>query len=205
MQLLYKSLLQVHAQLLENRRRGVSEELHRLGARTFQLGGEIPAGSYVYDTGFISPEQQPIPPSRSTEAHPRGIGNRSVIFLVFGIAAIAIAVLVAFALVGANPTKVVKSQLQANKAQYSAPHLKPSPSNLQCSIDWLALKPLALESLATEGGTLWLRNDIVIGGQREQTIAFDCQGREQTEVIRFSSLDGTWKAKSATPTGSHSL
>ena len=62
------------------------------------------------------------------------------------------------------------------------------------------LKPV--EAYGT--GELLLVHDIIIGGERQQQLSLNCGGNQHDYLVRFSKLDGTWKAKSATPLGSHS-
>lgn len=75
-------------------------------------------------------------------------------------------------------------------------------SDCQLAIDRLA--PVAPATEPYGSGELQLVHDIIIGGERQQQVTFDCGGAQQDYLIRFSKLDGTWKAKSATPLGSHS-
>lgn len=75
-------------------------------------------------------------------------------------------------------------------------------SDCQLALDHLA--PVATATEPFGAGELLLVHDIIIGGERQQQVTFDCGGSQQDYLVRFSKLDGTWKAKSATPLGSHS-
>jgi hypothetical protein len=67
------------------------------------------------------------------------------------------------------------------------------------------LKPIPDRTGIQDAGTLTLVSDIQIGGERQQLIKQDCDGASREYSVRFSAISGTWKAKSATPMGSHSL
>ena len=73
-----------------------------------------------------------------------------------------------------------------------------------CQLVLDRLSPVATVTEPFGSGQLELVHDIIIGGERQQQVTFDCGGAQQDYLVRFSKLNGTWKAKSATPLGSHS-
>lgn len=85
----------------------------------------------------------------------------------------------------------------------SSTHQRPRAWS-ECLLALDKLAPVAQPIEAYGAGELLLVHDIIIGGERQQQVTFECGGTQQDYLVRFSKLDGTWKAKSATPLGSHS-
>jgi len=85
--------------------------------------------------------------------------------------------------------------------------LNPKP----CALVSNPAQPLPIGESRLQGQTLTLIHDITIGGERMQEVELSCTGTPSTNAkgkvsyyLRFSLSYGIWKAKSATPTGSHS-
>jgi len=76
-------------------------------------------------------------------------------------------------------------------------------STTSCSAVWLSLDPMKSEEGVAHGVTLHLERDIVIGGERLQTITAECPQGSQTAAVGFIKVAGTWKEKGAVPVEPH--
>jgi hypothetical protein len=195
-----KSLLRLHLAASAGWQAGRTENIYRTGPRTFELGNQPKSGGFVFEQGFVDPTQ------------PFGVGKNSN-RRPLALAALGIAIVVALAVstlsgwnAGARLGHLAAPSLVAAKPttqRNSANHLKAFGTN--CKFEWKFLKPIPDRTGIKGAGAWTLVSDIQIGGERQQLIKQECGGASREYSVRFSAVSGTWKAKSATPMGSHSL
>jgi hypothetical protein len=187
----YKSLVGLHEAALQNANAGVLH-LERLDQHRFRLSNadqvshrSPPKNGFVYGLGFVEAQNQ----TKSSAIRRRG--------LVFGTAAFCLVFLAVAALTLAPKTEnyvkqpVVKSSLAARKTEATVKSTVCRPETQQANA--AANKPKLPASV--------LQSQI-IGGFRELTLVSSCDQKPYQVVMYLENH--VWKAKSATPVGSHS-
>ena len=175
-----KGLLKLRAELETQWAAGRAPKLLRAGERVF-LVDEEPSGGFSYEEGFAT----------NLPTHAWGVSMRTIVLVVVGALALMVAIFLAL-------------PHWANEPKPAAVAKQPSATPTDaCGPEPLeAVRPL--NGNTSQKGTLLLR-DIVIGGERAQEVRYACGDGETTYLLRFALAKDRWKAKSATPMGSHSL
>lgn len=213
-----RSLRQVHNQLNLAWSRDVEIELRRTGSREFEVGVDLaPVEGFEFGRGWALSSREyssteRLDPPRATH----GMGAK-----IAGV--VGIVVLVIFCLTAAvEPIFLAVQHLASStRAVNSVTSLTKSSSGhtandnrdakgTSCDVAPILVQPVPAGTSQSSGLTVTLLHDITIGGERLQEVAFVCPSNidPKTSVIgynlRFALIKGVWKAKSATPTGSHS-
>lgn len=209
-----KSLLKLKSALDEHWRLGQQVSLTRIGPRLFLLGSEsVAPDTYVYDSGFTASGQKAA--NREIELADKSGGKERSRRLLVGtsvmVALLAAGLFFAFAkptdFFGATPvngTGIGQSREPVSSSTAKASSNIQAPSKPSCGLVVMGLQPQTVASRPESGGTARLIEDIVLGGERQQELEFICGATRTFYQVRFSLVQGTWKAKSATPMGSHS-
>ncbi|MEN9714840.1 MAG: hypothetical protein RJA35_307 [Actinomycetota bacterium] len=222
-----RSIFRLHAVLQERWSTGIPTRLARTGARRFEIdssNSDLP--DFIYDVGFTdasltdasftiaaSTAQSSLGPEDSSA---REQGNQSANNKSAKPALIVLASSVALAVVLAGllfafgdhlaPMTLLANKPSTRASDSQAPAPIFSSANKPCDLNLETLTPLADSKPRpdTDGRALTLIRDIVIGGERQQEISVHCDRADAIYSVRFSLSQGSWKAKSATPMGSHS-
>ena len=205
-----KSLSKVHQELYSAWQRGEPIELQRIGDRKFSVGETSPKeGEFVFNSGFAAGLRQPL------KQHSRGRHRGSVQserkvspkvsrvrITAIIVLAIALSVWKGYAFVTGFQANLAAEQQKQEQALQHLPAAERKTFNtaLKSCLSFVPSVPLSPGSK-----NLHLDRDITIGGERQQQITIDCGVEKRVLTVRFSLAQGSWKVKSATPTGSRSL
>ena len=203
-----RTLRQLHEQLDRNWHSKTQVELARTGIRKFHLGDEGKAATnFVFDRGWSTRGDvagEELKRRNSWLPAPNGRIPKLTFLALALMAVLALAVLNAVPkTLGASDSKSFQNLPKSSKSAAK----KPLAAIVNCTVPDIAY-PVPPTGLSLDDKSLKLLHDVTIGGEREQEVEVSCGNQPGVPPKRYEVrfwLDGhTWKAKSATPLGSHS-
>jgi hypothetical protein len=209
-----KSLIRLRQELQSHWVAGKEAELTRLASREFAVGAFSPRkSSFAFTDAVASQSQRETRKGQSrrlpTPRPKPGHAIRLSLFVVVTFIVVTVAAYLGLSFLAASIPKMAGSQQSvATKSNPSKDHSSPRPVTEICTLTSTPKTPVKDGSVVGEL-RLTIVHDIIIGGERQQQVTASCIGGDSSHGQRFFVLnywlDGdTWKAKSATPEGSHS-
>ena len=202
-----KSIRQLHQQISELWESGQPVELRRTAFRRFEVGLKLqPTSEFLFDQGWSNSAPE------SGASGPRLRPSTRQFQRKYALVILATLIVSGIVIGG---TTIKNIQLTSASAPRSNHHVWQSPKSSasisvvqHCNPPSAPIQPLKTTQTLGTNGKLLLIHDIIIGGERLQEVRLKClkngQWVTQDYALRFALISGEWKAKSATPSGSHS-
>ena len=207
-----RDLKEVHRELTRNWQQHSLVEISRTGTRDFWVisGDETPPG-FNFDRGWTPTTSTNLPVGHSDPL--RAIRNRPWVIMSSVVLIVSALVIGVSVFTSTHPTTFHTNPASTRSVmQKSGPRVQEPKSSTGCPrtptevLSTLGV-PVPVGGLREGVATFQLLRDVTIGGERQQVVAVKCDSVTSGAIqyaLRYWLDGSTWKAKSATPVGSHS-